>query len=74
MNDNINWLVTILYNQELVRIAFQCKPKDLPPHVREHPMAIDSRAIIRNLLPHHIKSCGPIVDIEELFDVHTTKQ
>lgn len=36
---------------------------------REEPMAHAVRAKIHAMLPLHVRSCGPIVDVQEIFEV-----
>ncbi|MFA5378113.1 MAG: hypothetical protein WC455_20340 [Dehalococcoidia bacterium] len=67
MNDEINLLVTILYNDTLLRVALKCK--DLPGDCAKYPMEPENRKTIHALLPLHVRSCGPIVDVEDLFEI-----
>jgi len=74
MDDAINWLVTILCDGTLIRCALKVDKWDLPEgrvyDITRHPMEPENREAIHALLPMHVRSCGPVVDVVELFDVH----
>lgn len=70
MGDDINWLVTVLYGDTLLRCALQVKRDALPGDCAEYPMEPENRKAIHALLPLHVQTCGPIVAVEELFEVH----
>ncbi len=74
MNDQINWLITILYGDTLLRCALQVDTKTLTGDCVEYPMEPENRRAIHKLLPSHIQSCGPIVAIEKLFAVHVATE
>lgn len=69
MDDKINWLITILYGDTLIKCAFQCGPESLSGDCSTYPMEPENRAEIHALLPEHVRSCGPIVDIQQIFEV-----
>jgi hypothetical protein len=70
MNDELNWLITVLYGDTLLRCALQVKRDALPGDCAEYPMEPENRRAIHALLPLHVQSCGPIVEVEDLFEVH----
>ena len=70
MSDTINWLITVLYSDTLLRCALQVNPKALPGDCAAYPMEPENRKAIHALLPLHVRTCGPIVAIEELFEIH----
>ncbi len=70
MGDDINWLVTVLYGDTLLRCALQVKRDVLPGDCAEYPMEPENRKAIHALLPLHVQTCGPIVAVDELFEVH----
>lgn len=70
MNDDINWLVTVLYEHTFLRCALQVKRDALSGDCAEYPMEPENRKVISALLPPHVRSCGPIVAVEELFEIH----
>jgi hypothetical protein len=71
MNDEVNWLITILYGDQLLRCALKVHRDALigGEDCRLHPMEPENRKHIHALLPLHVRSCGPIVAIEELFEI-----
>jgi hypothetical protein len=73
MNDNINWLITVLCGDITLHCALQVKRSALSGDCAEHPMEPENRKIIHALLPLHVQSCGPIVAVDRLFDIHIVK-
>lgn len=69
MDDSICWLVTILCEDQILKCATKIKMDLLSEDIIEYPMEPENREVIHNLLPSHVRSCGPIVDIEPLFGV-----
>lgn len=69
MNDEINLLVTFYQHHEmgdsLLRVALHCKR--WPEFDDEHLM--ENITNIRERMPLHVQSIGPIVSVEDLFDV-----
>jgi hypothetical protein len=74
MDDNICLLITILYEDQLLKCALKVNQKHLTNDVIEYPMVPENREVIHNLLPSHIRLCGPIVDIEFLFEIHIVEE
>ena len=74
MGDDISWLVTVLYGDTLLRCALKAKRATLPGDCAEYPMEPENRKAIHALLPLHVQECGPIVAIEEIFEVHVTNK
>lgn len=70
MNDDLNLLITILHGDVLLRCALQVKRGDLPGDCAEYPMEPENRKAIHAMLPLHVQTCGPIVAVEDLFEVH----
>ena len=76
MGTDICLLVTVLYGDTLLRCAVKvprtavvCDCWDC----WENPMEPKHRNAIHALLPLHVQSCGPIVAVDELFEVHIAK-
>ena len=69
MSNYITFLITILYNDTLLRCALKIHRDKLQNDCDEYPMEPENRKFIHSLLPTHIQSCGPIVEIEEIFDI-----
>ena len=69
MSDDINWLITILYGDVLLTCALQVKRSVLSGDCAEYPMEPENRKMIHALLPMHVQSCGPIVAVDDLFEI-----
>jgi len=64
MSDEVALLLTILYDDDILRVAIKIKRDRLPDeYYAEH------KELIRSWLPEHIKSCGPIIHVEDIFDL-----
>ena len=70
MGDEICWLVTVLYGETLIRCALKATREDLPGDCAEYPMEPENRRAIHAMLPLHVQTCGPIVAVDELFEIH----
>lgn len=70
MSDYVCLLVTILNIDVLLKCAIRIKHEQITGDVLEYPMEPENRLQIHALLPEHVKSCGPIVNVEEIFEVH----
>jgi len=77
MSNYICWLITILYEGTLMRCALKIDKWSLPEgrieDITNYPMEPENRELIHSRLPEHVRSCGPIVAIEEIFEVHADK-
>lgn len=71
MSDYICFLITLFYEAELIRCALKVKRDTLPSDLSDYPM--EYRDELHKLLPLHVRSCGPIVEIEEIFEVSDVK-
>jgi hypothetical protein len=69
MDDHVCFLITLLYEDQLLRCALKVKQDKISHSLYEYPMEPENRKVLHDLLPEHIKSCGPIVDVEFLFEV-----
>lgn len=49
MNDEINWLVTVLNHNQLLKCALQVKRDALPGDCAEYPMMPENREVIHDL-------------------------
>jgi|APTNR8051073442_1049403.scaffolds.fasta_scaffold23322_4 hypothetical protein len=75
MSDEICFLIVLLYTwpdgqQVLERCAMKCSRDALPHDCVEYPMEPENRKALHALLPEHVSSMGPIVDVQVIFDVH----
>lgn len=73
MSDYLCYLVSILYEGSLIRAAIQIPNAMLTMDERDYPMEHEARTKIHSMLPLHVRSCGPIVDITDLFAVSVLK-
>lgn len=69
MSNTICWLLTILYGDTVLRVAVCFERDKFTQDEIDYPMETETRAKIRATLPLHIRECGPILDIEEIFEV-----
>lgn len=70
MGSDICFLITVLYNDKLLRCALKIDRDKLGGDVAEYPMEPENRLKLHALLPLHVQSCGKIVDVDtSLFEV-----
>lgn len=67
MSSDICFLLTLLYDEELLQVVLKVNSDNLPGDVSEYPMEPENKAYIHGLLPPHIQSIGPIVAVDEIF-------
>jgi len=70
MGNDINWIITILYRDKLLRCALKIPEGIISNDCKQYPMEPENREIIHDLLPLHVKSCGKIMEIEKIFEIH----
>ncbi len=70
MGKDVCFLITILYENELLKCALKVDQNELSGDCAEYPMEPENREILHNLLPMHVKECGPIVAVESLFEIY----
>ena len=71
MSDEVNFLVTVLYGDTLLSCALKTKRDRLSGDIEEYPMEPENREELHKLLPLHVRSCGPIVAVETIFEIAT---
>lgn len=73
MDDYTSYLITIYYEsgRHLIKCALKVKRDSLPDMVLKHPMDPFSRQELAERLPEHVRSCGFIVGVEEIFEVES---
>ena len=71
MSPYISWIVSILYNGTVLKCALSVHRDVLKGDCAEYPLEPENREQIHSLLPKHVQSCGKVIDVEEIFDVHT---
>lgn len=69
MGDLIDYLVSIVHRGELSKVAVRVKYSLISEDCANYPMEPASREELRKLLPEHVRSMGPIVDVEPIFDI-----
>lgn len=70
MGDGVFLLVTVLYESEgtLLRCGLaMSRPSN--QDLLDYPMEPENRQVIHAMLPYHVQTCGPVVAVEELFDI-----
>lgn len=67
------FLITILYEGALMRCALRVSKLKISGDCEEYPMEPENRAQLHALLPDHVRSCGPIVAVEDLFEVQIVR-
>ena len=70
MGTDICFLLSILCEGLIIKCALKVDKTILPEDCTEYYMEVKNREYLHSLLPEHVKSCGPIVDIEEIFEIH----
>ena len=66
MSEYMCYLITVLYENELLRCALKVKRH----YGEKYPMEQDARDRLHKLLPFHVQECGKIVDVQEIFEIH----
>lgn len=69
MGEFISFLITVLYEDSLVRCAMRLRLDVLQGDCVEYPMEPANRKQLHALLPLHIRSMGPVILAEQIFDV-----
>lgn len=69
MSNYIGLLVTVLYNNELLKCALSVNMNKVSAEIWMWPDKEENKVAIRKLLPEHVRSCGPVVEVEEIFEV-----
>lgn len=73
MNNEITWLLIFFYDNRLIRIALSFYPDDVNDDCIENPLEPENQEQIKNLLPLHHRSYGPIIEITEIHGVVKSK-
>lgn len=67
------FLISILYEGSLLKCVLKVEGDTLSEDCIINAMEPENRKILHDLLPSHVKACGPIVDVEPLFEVIVIK-
>jgi hypothetical protein len=74
MGEELCFLITLLASDNmLIRVALKVNEKDFPEECREGPTLYEDKTVLWNMLPLHCQTIGPIVQVEDLFEI-TVKQ
>ena len=57
------YLITVLYGDQLLRCALKTMASE------EYPMEPEARARLHAQLPLHVRTCGPIVEVDKIFEI-----
>jgi len=69
MSDYFCFLITLLNVDQLAKCALRIRAEDVAGDCIEYPMEPENRAQLHALLPLHAQSIGPIVAVEQIFEV-----
>lgn len=58
--------------RQLLQCALKVSRDSVPHDVLEHPMEPENLDRLHELLPEHVRSLGPIVDVQNIFEIHDT--
>jgi len=69
MGNDVCFLVTILYESEssILTCAIRISRDRISEAAYEYPQ--DEKKEIWELLPPHVRSCGPVINVEPLFEL-----
>ena len=74
MSDQLSFLITLLYDGGLLRCALKVPQEVMPSDWFERPMASECLAVLQGRLPLHVQSLGPIVEVQEIFNIHVCNE
>lgn len=61
------FLVTVYY--ESANKLMKCAVKLDGEEWMDHPTWSENKLLMHSMLPLHVQHCGPVVDVEEIFEV-----
>lgn len=72
MNNDICFLITLYYkaNGTTLNCAIKVDGNTLPAGCAKYPMGEANREYFHALLPEHVSSCGPVVKVERIYEIH----
>lgn len=72
MGEHIYFLIFVYYEEGecLLECALKVRRDSLPGDCAKYPMEPENREHLHSLLPLHVSSSGPIVEVKTLFDIH----
>jgi hypothetical protein len=69
MDKHVSFLISILYDMTIVKVAVAIDKSLLSSDTLEYHMEESSREELHKHLPLHVQTMGPIVDVEYIFNV-----
>jgi len=69
MSPFICYLITVLYDERLLKCALKIHHEKVPAEIREYYNQDKGRAFLLSKLPAHVQRLGPIVKVEEIFEI-----
>lgn len=75
MGEYVCFLITVLHEDCLClrKCALKVKISDLTGDCFSYPMERHNCEQLHGLLPLHVRNCGPIVEVKEIFEIHEVK-
>ncbi len=77
MNDYISFLITLLRDftdygrgYSLTKCALRVKRDQIPQDCVDYPLEPENAEALHRLLPLHLGSIGPILEVEVISDIH----
>lgn len=72
MEEYICFLITVFYEsaESTLDCALRVRRDSLPGDCAEYPMEPENKEYLYGLLPEHVRSAGPIIQINNLFEIH----
>lgn len=76
MSEYICFLITVLYESQgtLLKCAIKVKHKEISEDMCRFRLEPENRAKFHAMLPLHVRSCGPVVDVQEIFEIHEVRE
>jgi hypothetical protein len=71
MSEYICILITVLYESQktLLRCAVKIRHADIDYDTIKYWAEPENKTLLHSLLPLHVRSCGPIVEVKEIFEI-----
>lgn len=73
MSNEVCFLITVYYKaiEATLQCALKVKRDKLTGDCEDYPMEPENRAQLYALLPDNVRSEGPIIAVDKIFEVHT---
>ena len=71
MSNYLSFLITIIYGESLLKCALKINRDKIPANVNltDDYSHSSSHEYLHSKLPFHVQSCGPIVEVEPIFEI-----